>query len=397
MSKTIYLDTSATTPVDLEVFNEMKKYFTIEYGNAGSMHSKGLKAAQVLNNSREKIAKILNCSSNEIIFTGSGTESINLAIQGLMLKLKNENSNKNQIISTTIEHHAVLDTLDYLKKLGFKITLVPVEPNGIINLKKIKKAITPQTALITVMYVNNEIGTIQPIKEIGKIAKKNNILFHTDACQAANSETLDVQKLNVDLLSLNASKIYGPKGVGCLYKKSSVKLQPITYGGGQEFGLRSGTENIPGIIGFTKALVNTQKNKKKYLKFTNLRNYLIKELLKIPNTILNGDLKKRVPNNVNITFLNIEGESILLMLDKYNICASSGSACTSKSLNPSHVILALGRPYEAAHGSIRFSLSKYTTKKELNKVIQVMPKIVSHLRSISPVELKIKDLKNKNV
>ncbi len=392
MLKEIYLDNSATTPLDKEVFNEMKEYFTKEYGNAGSMHSKGLVAAHTLNLSKKKISNILKCSPEEIIFTGSGTESVNLAIQGTMFLLKKQGSKKNHIISTQIEHHAVLDTLEYLKELGFEITIVPIEKNGIVNVEKIKKEIRPETAMISVMYVNNEIGTIQPIKEIGEIAEQKNIIFHTDACQAANSEELNTQSLKVDLLSLNGSKIYGPKGIGCLYKKKNLKIQPIIYGGGQEFGLRSGTENIPAIVGLTKALENSQKNKKEYQKIRYLRDYLIKELLKIPETVLNGDKEKRVPNNVNITFLNIEGESILLKLDKYKIYASSGSACTSKSLDPSHVILALGRPYEAAHGSIRFSLSKYTKKQDLKKVIEIMPKIVNELRQMSPVKLKLKDL-----
>jgi len=349
-------------------------------------------AAHALNLSRSKVAKILNCHSDEIIFTGSGTESVNLAIKGVVNKLKNKGKH---IISTTIEHHAVLDTLEFLEKQGFEVTYVPVEPNGIVNPEKIKNAIKKETILISVMYANNEIGTIQPIKEIAKIAKENNILFHTDACQAANSESLDVQDLNVDLLSINGSKIYGPKGVGCLYKKEGIRIEPLIHGGGQEFNLRSGTENIAAIVGFAKALEIAQKGKEDYKKkLTPLRDYFIENLLKIENTILNGDNEKRLPNNVNITFLNIEGEAVLLKLDSEGVCASSGSACTSKSLDPSHVILALGRPYEAAHGSIRFSLSKNTTKEEIDYVLQIIPKIVQELRNISPVNLKIEDIKN---
>ncbi|MBS3172025.1 aminotransferase class V-fold PLP-dependent enzyme [Candidatus Woesearchaeota archaeon] len=392
MNRTIYLDTSSSTPVDPLVYLEMHRYFQIEYGNAGSMHAKGLIAAHALNLSRSKVAKILNCHSDEIIFTGSGTESVNLAIKGVVNKLKNKGKH---IISTTIEHHAVLDTLEFLEKQGFEVTYVPVEPNGIVNPEKIKNAIKKETILISVMYANNEIGTIQPIKEIAKIAKENNILFHTDACQAANSESLDVQDLNVDLLSINGSKIYGPKGVGCLYKKEGIRIEPLIHGGGQEFNLRSGTENIAAIVGFAKALEIAQKGKEDYKKkLTPLRDYFIENLLKIENTILNGDNEKRLPNNVNITFLNIEGEAVLLKLDSEGVCASSGSACTSKSLDPSHVILALGRPYEAAHGSIRFSLSKNTTKEEIDYVLQIIPKIVQELRNISPVNLKIEDIKN---
>lgn len=392
MNRTIYFDSSSATPVDPLVYLEMHRFFQIEYGNAGSMHSKGLLAAHALNLSRSKVARILNAHHDEIIFTSSGTESINLAIKGIANKLKNKGKH---IITTTIEHHAVLDTLEYLEKQGFEVTYVKVEPNGIVNPEKIKDAIKKETILITVMYANNEIGTIQPIKEIAKIARENNVLFHTDACQAANSESLDVQELGIDLLSLNGSKIYGPKGIGCLYKRNGIRIEPIIHGGGQEFNLRSGTENIPAIIGFAKALEIAQKNREEYVKkLTPLRNYLIENLLKIDNALLNGDLEKRLPNNINVTFLNIEGEAVLLKLDAEGVCASSGSACTSKSLDPSHVILALGRPYEAAHGSIRFSLSKNTTKEEIDYVLQFMPKIVQELRNISPVNLKLEDVKN---
>lgn len=386
----IYLDTAASTSVDSEVLKAMQPYFSEQYGNPGSMHSLGLEAARALNSSRKKIAQILSCKPEEIIFTGTGTESINLAIKGLADRKK-----KGHIISTKIEHHAVLDTLEYLEEQGFQITCVDVEPNGIVNTKKIEQAVRKDTFLITVMYANNEIGTVQPIKEIAKIAKARDIVFHTDACQAANSETLNINTLGADMMSLNSSKVYGPKGVGCLYKKSGVRINPLIHGGGQEFSLRSGTENIPLIVGFAKALELADKNKETYKKnLANLRDCLIENLLKIPDTMLNGDKDKRLPNNANITFLNIEGEAILLMLDKEGICASSGSACTSSSLDPSHVILALGRPYEAAHGSIRFTLSKYTTKKDIDKVIKIMPKIVSDLRKMSPVALTMGEIQN---
>jgi len=392
MDKEIYMDSSATTYIDPEVFEVMKPYFNYEFGNAGSMHSKGLKAAHALNLSRDKISKILNCNFDEIIFTGSGTESINLAIKGFVFKNRKKG---NHIITTKIEHHAVLDTCEYLEKQGFDVTYVEVEKNGIVDPEKIKNAIREDTILISVMYVNNEIGTIQLIKEISKITKEKNIIFHTDACQAGNSETLNIEELGVDMLSLNGSKIYGPKGVGILYKKSTIRLEPLIHGGGQEFGLRSGTENIPAIIGFTKALEIAQRDRNKNNNYLlDLRDYLIENLLKIDDTILNGDIDKRIPNNINITFLNIEGEAILLKLDNEGICASSGSACTSKSLDPSHVILALGRPYEAAHGSIRFSLTKNTTKEGIDHLINVMPKIVEELRGISPVTLKMEDIEN---
>ena len=383
---TIYLDASATTQMDKEVFREMQKFFKNEYGNAGSMHHKGLVVSNALMNSRKRVAEIFNAKENEIIFTGSGTESINLAIKGYALKNK---SKGNHIITTTIEHHSVLESLEYLRKQGFEITKVGVEKNGIVDPKKIKSAIRENTILISVMYANNEIGTIQPINEISKIAKKKKIVFHTDACQAVNSEDLNI---NADLISINASKIYGPKGVGALYKKEDIQLEPLIHGGGQEFNTRGGTENIPNIIGLAKALELTQKNKKDYSKLEKLRDYMIEKLLKIEDTILNGDKENRVPNNINITFLNIEGESILLKLDNEGICASSGSACTSKSLDASHVILATGQSEKVAHGSIRFSLTKYTTKKELDRVIKLMKKIVKELRGISPVHLKKDDL-----
>ncbi len=392
MNKEIYLDASASTPVDQEVFEVMQDYFSKDYGNAGSMHTPGLKAGIALKEAREKVANILNAKLEEIIFTGSGTESINLALKGYALKNK---SKGNHIITTNIEHHAVLDSLGYLEKQGFKVSYIKVEENGIVDVKKIEEAINEDTILISVMYANNEVGTIQPIKEIGEVAKKHNIVFHVDACQAGNSEILDVEKLNVDMMSLNGSKIYGPKGIGCLYKKSGLRLEPIVHGGGQEFGLRSGTENIANIVGFAKALEIAQKNKEEYSRrLKKLRDYFIENLLKIPNTLLNGDREKRLPNNVNVSFLNVEGEAILLMLDHEKIYASSGSACTSKSLDPSHVILGIGRPYEVAHGSIRFSLSKYTTKEDIDKVIEVLPSIIERLRGISPVDLSMEDVKN---
>jgi cysteine desulfurase len=388
-NKLIYLDNAAATPVDKRVVKTMEDYYSKNFGNAGSMHKLGLIADNALDSSRKKVANILNCKKEEIIFTGSGTESINLALKGTAKKSKGKH-----IITTSIEHHAVLDSLNSLKKEGFEITIIPVEKNGIVSINKIKSAIKKNTILISVMYANNEIGTIQPIKEIGKLAKSKKILFHVDACQVANSETLNIKTLNVDLMSLNSSKNYGPKGVGCLYKRKGIQLEPLIHGGGQEFGLRSGTENIPGIIGFSRALEIAQKNKKEYSKkLTKLRNELIKELLKIDKTILNGDKKKRLPNNVNITFLDIEGESILLKLNELGIYAATGSACTSKSLDASHVILATGQSEKVAHGSIRFSLGKYTKKSDINYVIKEMPKIINWLRDISPVEVKLEETK----
>ncbi len=386
----VYLDNSASTKVDENVLKEMLPYFSEDYGNPGSMHSIGLKGSLALDFAREKVAKLLNADYREIIFTGSGSESINLAIKGVAQQKK-----KGHLITTSIEHHAVLDSFENLEKEGFETTIVDVEKNGIVDVNKIKDAIREDTILISVMYANNEIGSIQPIKEIAKIAKENKILFHVDACQAGNSENIDVKELGVDLMTLNGSKIHGPKGVGCLFKKRIVAIKPQILGGSQEFKLRSGTENVPLIIGFAKSLEIAQENKVEYKKhLTQLRDYFIEKLLKIPDTMLNGDDKKRLPNNINITFLNIEGEAILLMMDHVGICASSGSACTSKSLDPSHVILALGRPYEVAHGSIRFTMSKYTTKEELDHVIEKMPAIVKRLRDISPVHLTMEEIQN---
>ncbi len=390
MPKQIYLDTSATTQVDPEVLAVMQPYLRERFGNPGSMHNLGFQANQALDSARKKVAKVLNCGLEEIIFTGSGTESINLALKGFANKNKNKG---NHIITTSIEHHAVLDTLEYLEEQGFKVTYVPVGKNGIVSTDAIRDAITDETLLVSVMYANNEIGTIQPIKEIAELAKEKGVIFHTDACQAGNSESLDTQDLGVDMMSLNSSKIYGPKGVGVLYKKKKLKLEALIHGGGQEYNLRSGTENVAGIVGFAEALEHAQQGREEYTeKLTPLRDYFIQELLKIDRTFLNGDQQRRLPNNANVTFLNIEGEAILLMLNEKGIYASTGSACTSRSLDPSHVILAMGQPYEMAHGSIRFSLSKYTTKKDLDYVLSELPPIIERLRGMSPVTLTKEDL-----
>ena len=392
MKKTIYMDHSATTYVDEEVVKSMQPYFNEKYGNPGSVHHKGLEAKQAINTAREEIADILGCETSELIFTGGGTESINLAIKGVALALKNKGKH---IITSRIEHHAVLDSCEYLERYeGFEITYLDVDRDGLVDIKQVEKAIRKDTTLITIMYANNEIGTIQPIREIGEIARKNKILFHTDACQAAGLLDINVQNLNVDLMTLNGSKIYGPKGIGLLYAKKGIKLVPLIHGGGQERGLRSGTENVPYIIGFAKALKIAQTGRERESKrLGELRDYFINRVLEeIPNSLLNGHATKRLPNNINISFLNVEGEAILLHLDKEGICASTGSACTSGSLEPSHVILATGLPYELAHGSIRFSLGKKTTKKEIDSVMNVLPEIINSLRQISPVHLTMKEV-----
>ncbi len=386
--KKIYLDHSATTYVDARAKKEMDKYFSEEFGNPSSFNDMGLEARDVVENARNKVARILNAKSKEIIFTGSGTESINLAIKGVARANKNKGKH---IITSKIEHHAVLDSCDYLeKKEGFKITYLDVDKDGLVNLEDLKKAIKKDTILVSIMYANNEIGTVQDIKEIGDVCKRKGVYFHTDACQAANYLNLDVNHLNVDLLTLNGSKIYGPKGTGILYVKEGTVLDAIIHGGGQEFGLRSGTENVPGIVGFAKALDIAEEEKNKEVeRLTMLRDGFIKKTLKISKSLLNGHASKRLPNNINISFLDIEGEALLLYLNEKGVYASTGSACTSNSLEPSHVILAIGLPYEAAHGSLRITLGRKTGKEDLDYVAEILPEIVEKLRQISPVRVEI--------
>ncbi len=384
MTKEIYLDNAATTPVDKEVFVEMEPYFTTEYGNPGSFNAVGLRAKTAVSNAREKIAKLLNCKTNEIVFTGSGTESDNLALKGCARAMK---AKGNHIITMKIEHDAVLSTCKALEKEGFEVTYLDVSNEGLVAIEDVKKAITDKTILISIMYANNEIGTIQPIKEIAAIAKEKGIKFHTDACQATGYLNIDVQDLGIDLMTLNASKVYGPKGVGLLYVKTGTQIQPIIHGGGHENGLRSGTENVPGIVGFAKALELAQESKESESKrVTKLRDKLIDGLLKINNTQLNGSAKLRLPNNVNIAFKKIEGEAILLHLDDKGIAAASGSACSSKNLEPSHVLTSIGLPHAIAHGSIRMTLGKHTIEEDIDYVLEVFPEIVSKLRMMSPIK-----------
>jgi cysteine desulfurase len=370
-----------------EVFEAMKPYFEDIYGNPSSFHTPGLEAKKALESSRETIAKCLNCESKEIIFTGSGTESCNMAIKGIAYALMNQGKH---IISEKTEHHAVLHSLEWLEKThDFEVTLLDVDDSGLISLSELEGAIRDDTILISVMYANNEIGTIQPISEIAEIAKKHNVLFHTDACQAGGLLDIDVQHLGVDLMTLNGSKIYGMKGTGLLYKRTGVKIEPWLHGGSHEFGMRAGTENIPGIVALAKALELGQAEcEVEGKRLIEMRDYLIKNITeKIPETFLNGHPTKRLPNNVNISFLNVEGESLTLMLDFEGIYVSSGSACTSQSLKPSHVILSLGLPYEASHGALRFSLGKRTIKEDIDYVIEKLPGIVERLRAISPIQL----------
>ncbi|MFH1211600.1 MAG: IscS subfamily cysteine desulfurase [Candidatus Woesearchaeota archaeon] len=390
-SNTVYLDHSATTYLLPEVKKAMMPFFETVYGNPGSFHAEGLNARRALQSARERVAKILNCRANEVIFTGSGTESINLAIKGVAEALKN---NGKHIITSKIEHHAVLHTCKWLETQGFEVTYLDVDKYGQVNPKSLEKAIRKDTILASIMYANNEIGTLNSIKELAGICRKHSVLFHTDACQVANTQTLDVKELGADLLSLNGSKIYAPKGIGLLYVKSGTPIKPIIHGGHQEFGLRAGTENIAFITGFAKALEIADAEKEAESKrLKKLRDRLEIELInRIPESFVNGHPKERLPNILNITVLNVEGEALLLKLDKEGICASTGSACTSDSLEPSHVLLGIGLPYEAAHGSLRFSLGKNTSEDDIDKVIEVLPGIAEELRKLSPVKLRKEDV-----
>ncbi len=380
----IYADNAATTKISQKALQAMMPYYEEVYGNPSSLHSAGQQAAAALTNARAKCAELLGCSLQEITFTSGGSEADNTAI--LSAAALGEKQNKRHIISTAFEHHAVLHTLDVLKKQGFEITLLDVHENGLITPEEVAAAIRPDTCLVTVMYANNEIGTIEPIAEIGEVCKKANVIFHTDAVQAAGHLKIDVKAQNIDMLSLSAHKFHGPKGVGLLYSRRGIRLTPLINGGAQERGIRAGTENLPGIIGMTAAFEEAlekldEKNKKLY----SMRNRLIEGIGEIPHSILNGDLENRLPGNVNFCFEGIEGESLLLLLDDKGICASSGSACTSGSLDPSHVLLAIGRPHEIAHGSLRLSISDENTPEEIEYIIRSVKEVVEYLRSFSPV------------
>ncbi len=392
MTKEIYLDHAATTHVDPRVKAVMDKYWTEEFGNPGSFNSVGLRALRALNNARATVAKIMNCIPEEIIFTGSGTESINTAIKGVYRANKAKGKH---IITSTTEHHAVLESCEYLTKHeGAEVTYLPVDKYGRVSPEQLEQAIRPDTVLISIMYANNEVGTINRIAELAAVAKKHRALFHTDACQAGGVLDIDVKKLGIDLMTINGSKLYGPKGVGVLYVRRGVQIHPLIHGGGQEFRMRSGTENVPVLAGFATALeLAHQEREAENKREIVLRDKLIAGILStVPKTFLNGHPTERLPNNVNISFMDIEGEALLLMINEHGICASTGSACTSKSLDPSHVILALGLPYEASHGSIRFTLGKYTTEAGIDKVIEVLPPIVQRLRHLSPVNINMEDI-----
>jgi cysteine desulfurase len=385
--KKIYMDYSASTPVDPDVITEMLPYFDKTYGNPSSIHSFGVDAFNAVEEAREKIAKLIGANSDEIIFTSGGTESDNIAIKGAVFKNKDKKNSKGyNIITSAIEHPAVLETCKYLDELGYKTKFLPVDKEGIIDLDELEKSISDDTVLITVMFANNEIGVIEPVKEIGKIAKKNNVLFHTDAVQAVGKEPIDVEKLNIDLLSISSHKIYGPKGIGVLYSRKGVNLQTICHGGGHEKGLRSSTLNTPGIVGLGKACELGLKRMDKDVKhMCNLRDILIKNVLEIEESYLNGHPTKRLCNNAHFRFTAIEGESLNLMLDDWGIAAATGSACSSKKLQVSHVLTAIGLKPEQAHGSLRLTLGRHSTKEEVEYVSSTLPGVVKKLRNMSPL------------
>ena len=390
----IYFDNAATTRLDDEVLNEMIPYLKENYGNASAIYKLGREARKAVEESREKIARILNCKPNEIYFTAGGSESDNTAIKGIARANRKKG---NHIITSKIEHPAVLETCKELEKEGFEISYIQVDEKGILNLEELKNAIKPTTILITVMFANNEIGTIQPIEEIGKIAKENNIYFHTDAVQAVGSLEIDVEKLNIDSLSMSGHKFYGPKGIGALYVKTGVQFDKFINGGHQERNKRAGTENVAGIVGIGKAIELAYENLEEHnKKIKELRDYYIEQVKeKIPYIKINGDLERRLPGNSNISFRFIEGEGLLLNLDLKGICASSGSACTSGSLDPSHVLLAIGLPHEIAHGSLRISIGKYNTREEVDYLIENLVEIVDRLREMSPLWEKFIEEGNK--
>jgi cysteine desulfurase len=381
MSKLVYMDHSATTAVDPAVTEAMLPYFSEKYGNPSSLYSIGRQSRKVVEESRQKVADLIGAKKEEIIFTGSGTESDNLAIKGIALK----NGNKgDHIITSSIEHHAVLHTCKYLEKNGFKVTYLPVNKEGLIDPAEVEKAITPQTILITIMHANNEIGTIQPIEEIGRIAKEKNIPFHTDAVQTVGKIPVNVDVLGVSLLSMSAHKLYGPKGVGALYLRKGTLVEPQMHGGGHERNIRSSTENVPGIVGFGKACELAKTHLPDEANLAKLRDSLIKGVLAIKDSYLNGHPTRRLPGNANFRFSFIEGESMILNLDMKGVAASTGSACSSTSLEPSHVLLAIGLRPEDSHGSLRFSLGHENTQEDVDLVISILPEIVNKLRMMSP-------------
>ena len=382
--KRIYLDYAATTPTHPEVMKVMLPYFTEAFGNPSSIHSFGQEAKEAIEKARNQVAALIGAESEEIVFTGSGTEADNFALKGVALANQGKG---NHIIISSIEHHAVLETCKFLEKQGFPVTYLPVDGYGMVDPSGVKKAITGKTILISVMHANNEVGTVEPIAEIGNIAREAEIYLHTDAVQTAGHIPVDVNKLNVDLLSISAHKLYGPKGIGALYIRKGTKVSSFMHGGDQERGKRASTENVPAIVGFGKAAEIAQREMlEEAQKLIVLRDQLIEGILKsIEHTQLNGHPVMRLPNNVNVSVDYAEGESMLLNLDLAGICASTGSACSSSDLQPSHVLVAMGLSHLQAHGSLRFTSGKWTTEEEINQVLNVLPGIVSKLRAMSPL------------
>ena len=380
----IYADNAATTRLSDTALKAMLPYLQGEYGNPSSLHSVGQRAQEALTEARARIAARLGCQPTEVIFTSGGSEADNQAIRSVAAfgKMKG----KTHIISTAFEHHAVLHTLEALEKEGFTVTLLDVHEDGMVSAQQVEEAITPETCLVTVMYANNEIGTVQPIAEIGEVCRRHGVLFHTDAVQAVGHLPVNVAEQNIDMLSLSAHKFHGPKGIGVLYARRGVPIFPLIHGGAQERNRRGGTENIPAIVGMAAALDEACDHlDEDTAKLTALRERLIEGLSKIPHSVLNGHREHRLPGTVNFCFEGIEGESLLLLLDDKGVYASSGSACTSGSLDPSHVLLAIGRPHEIAHGSLRLSLSPDTTEEEVDYMVEAVTDVVAYLRSISPV------------
>ena len=383
----VYLDNSATTPIKGDVLKEMLPFLTEHFGNASSLYTPGLVARRALDEAREKVAALINAKANEVYFTGCGSESDNWVLKGVACSLKNKG---NHIITTVTEHPAMLRTCEYLEKNGYEVTYLGIDDQGRLNPAELEAAIKDTTILVSIMMVNNEIGTIHPIKELAAIAKKHGVLFHTDAVQALGNVPIDVKDLGVDFLSMSAHKIYGPKGVGGLYIRRGAKLGTLIFGGGQESGKRAGTENVAGIVGFGKAAELALNSLDEHIKHsTEIRNYLAEKLTaEIPDVIINGSMDNRHPGNLNVTFKYIEGESILIQLDACGICISTGSACSSKSLKPSHVLSALGVPVELIHGTVRFSVGDFTTKEDIDYTVECTKKIVAWLRDLSPLSPK---------
>lgn len=415
----VYLDHAATTPMDMRVRAAMLPYLAEEYGNPSSLYDLGRRTKIALDDARETVARVFNCASAEVIFTGSGTESDNMAIFGVARGYGNSSAGapsydkrgvggvRGHLITSAIEHHAVLEPCEQLEKEGFEVTYLSPDAYGRVSAEQVAAALRPDTLLVSIMYGNNEVGTVNPIPEIARVIKewKKNCLspkgmgrgvldppfFHTDACQAAGYLSLDAKALGVDLMTVNGSKIYGPKGTGALFMRRGLKLKPLIYGGGQENRLRSGTENVAGIIGFATALhIAAEEREEESKRLIALRDYFINRLMQeIPKVVLNGHPLERLPNNVNVSILDIEGEALLLYLDEYGISASTGSACTSQTLDPSHVIVGLGKPYEFAHGSMRFSMGRATAREDVDYVMSVLPQITALLREVSPVRIDL--------